>query len=269
VGGSTPNAVNLTTTWQLFTFSSTDTSGGIIFDNYFGPSPTQQAKTFYVWHPQLNIGSTAQPYLATTDRLNMPRITYPVGGGCGALLLEPQRTNLVTYSEQFNNAAWSLSDLTITANNAISPDGTQNADLISSTSSVGLAYQVKTLSGLHTISALFKAGTSVLPRLQFYDSGAGTSGIGSYNLSTQSVSTSGLSSTGTITSCGNGWYRCTLTANLSGSSINCFIGVDENAKNLLAWGAQVEASSYPTSYIPTTSSSATRVADACYKTGIS
>jgi hypothetical protein len=269
VGGSTPNAVNLTTTWQLFTFSSTDTSGGIIFDNYFGPSPTQQAKTFYVWHPQLNIGSTAQPYLATTDRLNMPRITYPVGGGCGALLLEPQRTNLVTYSEQFNNAAWSLSDLTITANNAISPDGTQNADLISSTSSVGLAYQVKTLSGLHTISAFFKAGTSVLPRLQFYDSGAGTSGIGSYNLSTQSVSTSGLSSTGTITSCGNGWYRCTLTANLSGSSINCFIGVDENAKNLLAWGAQVEASSYPTSYIPTTSSTATRVADACYKTGIS
>lgn len=36
-----------------------------------------------------------------------------------------------------------------------------------------------------------------------------------------------------------------------------------------AWGAQLEASSYPTSYIPTTSASATRVADACYKTGIS
>jgi hypothetical protein len=36
-----------------------------------------------------------------------------------------------------------------------------------------------------------------------------------------------------------------------------------------AYGAQLEASSYPTSYIPTTSASATRVADACSKTGIS
>jgi hypothetical protein len=41
------------------------------------------------------------------------------------------------------------------------------------------------------------------------------------------------------------------------------------SKGVYVWGAQYEASSYPTSYIPTTSASATRVADACFKTGIS
>jgi hypothetical protein len=58
---------------------------------------------------------------------NIPRIDY-TGGGCPSILLEPLRTNLLTYSEQFDNAAWSNPNTTITANTAISPDGYQNAD---------------------------------------------------------------------------------------------------------------------------------------------
>jgi hypothetical protein len=46
-------------------------------------------------------------------------------------------------------------------------------------------------------------------------------------------------------------------------------GTTSSSADFLAWGYQLEASSYPTSYIPTTSASATRVADACFKTGIS
>jgi hypothetical protein len=78
--------------------------------NSFGIYTTSDTGTrnVYIWGAQVNIGSTAQPYLATTDRLNMPRITYPVGGGCGALLLEKQSTNLFTYSEQFDNARLEL-----------------------------------------------------------------------------------------------------------------------------------------------------------------
>ena len=65
---------------------------------------------------------------------NVPRIDY-TGGGCGKLLLEPQRTNLFTYSSEFDNAAWTLSRTSAfgsgsVVNAAISPDGTQNAEYI-------------------------------------------------------------------------------------------------------------------------------------------
>jgi hypothetical protein len=64
---------------------------------------------------------------------------------------------------------------------------------------------------------------------------------------------------------------------LTSGADNFQVGVDtrdsaESAKpaqTIFVWGRQLEQSSYPTSYIPTTSASATRVADACSKTGIS
>ena len=47
--------------------------------------------------------------------------------GCPRLLLEPQRTNLVTYSEDFSNAYWSKSRASVVLNSTISPDGSLNA----------------------------------------------------------------------------------------------------------------------------------------------
>jgi hypothetical protein len=91
--------------------------------------------------------------------------------------------------------------------------------------------------------------------------------------------------TGSIQNLGNGWYRCTLVDTTTGVNAQTSILVlpdsytsgdpivvnwsGDGTKGVFAWGAQVEISSYPTSYIPTTSASATRVADACFKTGIS
>jgi hypothetical protein len=75
---------------------------------------------------------------------------------------------------------------------------------------------------------------------------------------------------------GDGWYRCTFTFTAGGSAVFFSQSPAGNisytgtiGSGIYAWGLQLEASSYPTSYIPTTSSSATRVADACSKTGIS
>ena len=45
---------------------------------------------------------------------NVPRIDF-TNGGCGELLVEPQRTNQLTYSEQFNNAAWNWKGMQKTA----------------------------------------------------------------------------------------------------------------------------------------------------------
>jgi hypothetical protein len=88
----------------------------------------------------------------------------------------------------------------------------------------------------------------------------------------------GSNSVASIQNYGNGWYRCILQANdvLAGdfyvnyaSSLTMGrFGATTTSNTLYIWGGQAESGSYPTSYIPTTSSSATRVADVCSKTGI-
>ena len=235
----------------------------------------------YIWGAQLNIGSTAKPYFPTTDRLNVPRLTYQNGGGgCPSLLLEKQSTNIVTYSEQFDNAAWTKGGSnSVTANAIISPDGTQNADFLVSTATntaAKYAYQVTASTATPTATIYAKAGA--VTEMMFYCQG----GNGIYfNLTNGAFIGYYGSGSSTITSyssvaVGNGWYRYSLTFNTSVTSIEVYMSVSANISpniangdGLYIWGAQLEASSYPTSYIPTTSSSATRVADACFKTGIS
>jgi hypothetical protein len=67
----------------------------------------------------------------------------------------------------------------------------------------------------------------------------------------------------------NGWFRLIATRQSNSTSASPQFGLDSVVGSVYFWGAQFEQSSYPTSYIPTTSASATRVADACFKTGIS
>ena len=225
----------------------------------------------YIWGAQLNIGSTAKPYFPTTDRLNVPRLTYQNGGGgCPSLLLEKQSTNTETWSEDFSNASWTKTNCSITANTTTSPDGTQNADKIieNSVNGVHFVYNVgATISVAQTLSVYAKADTRTQLALQL-----GASSV-IYNLSSGTiVSGSG----GSIQSVGNGWYRCSITTTPANTNALIFTAnggtnsyQGDGTSGLFIWGAQLEAGAYPTSYIPTTSSSATRVADACSKTGIS
>ena len=245
---------------------------------------TSTIGTMWVWGAQLNIGSTAKPYFPTTDRLNVPRLTYQNGGGgCPSLLLEKQSTNVITYSEDLAQASWLVAQLTVTANATTSPDGTQNADKIAINNGLvgGYIYQSQSTTSSTIYTGSFFVKSAGIGFTKFWSSVSGSYCNAIINLSTGVITNGGFPfpTIPTATNFGNGWWRVSYTETSGGGSVPIYIdgGSTSNGGDITGngtdgiylWGAQLEASSYPTSYIPTTSSSATRVADLCNKTGIS
>lgn len=206
---------------------------------------------------------------------NVPRLDYS-NGTCPSILVEPQRTNLFLRSQEFENASWVKQNTILNANSIISPDGTQNAEkfIASNTSSLHAMFNLTaTLSGLYTISIYAKKGE--YDYIVLHEQFSGTF-FGHFNLNTGVV----MSGTGAkIESVGNGWYRCMVSFNALGvfnipsfSPSNAFGDINytgDGTSGIYIWGAQLEAGSYATSYIPTTSASVTRNADVISKTGIS
>ena len=177
-----------------------------------------------------------------------PRVDYK-DDSKGALLLEPQRTNLVTYSEDFESY-FNVTEITLNSNYAISPDGTLNANKITFPSSSNSMYKSGlSLSGIHTIS--------------FYVKGEGAN-IGK----TFDVDISGTSVSQNIdVTLTNKWVR--FEAQTDGLTLlqitnrnNTTIGTG----SLLLYGFQIELGSYATSIIKTQGSAVTRVADSCSQT---
>ena len=288
--------VTLTTEWVRYEVTFDTSSGNILgfIGGEFGAGgmTTLAAGTAYVWGAQLNIGSTAKPYFPTTDRLNVPRLTYQNGGGgCPSLLLEKQSTNLATYSEDFSNASWTQTAITLTANATTSPDGTTNAtSIIPTTANVGNHRVFETNShSVATASYSIFVKPNGYYRVALRESGTTGAAIG-FDLLNETIittySTGGCTTSGgKIENMGNGWYRVSGVfsfASATAQNLGLYVvssswtsGDPESVSwagngtsGVYLYGAQFEASSYPTSYIPTTSSSATRVADACSKTGI-
>jgi hypothetical protein len=197
--------------------------------------------------------------------------------------LEKQSTNLITYSEDLAQASWLVAQLTVTSNATTSPDGTQNADKIAINNGAtgGYIYQSQSTTSSTIYTGSFFVKSAGIGFTKFWSSVSGSYCNAIINLST-GVITNGASPFPTIptaTNFGNGWWRVSYTETSGGGSVPIYVdgGSTSNGGDITGngtdgiylWGAQVEASSYPTSYIPTTSSSATRIADACFKTGIS
>jgi hypothetical protein len=229
-----------------------------------------------VWHPQVNEGSTAKDYQKTETRLNIPRLDYS-NGTCPSLLVEPQRTNELLYSSSFSSAAWNIrSNIAIDLNSTTSPDGNTNAAKMRVTNNSICdygAFEVLT-SGTRVFSVFAKKAELGYLYLG-YENNVPSEGV-FFNLNDGTISqnTSGL--TANIEDFGNGWYRCSVnlvnkTNHFISPSANgtSFALTNQQNNGIYIWGAQAEAGSYATSYIPTTSASVTRNADVISKTGIS
>jgi hypothetical protein len=230
----------------------------------------------YLWGAQLVEGSSALPYFPTTDRLNVPRLSY-MYGSAPALLLEPQRTNLALQSESFDNVSWNKTRCTISANSVVSPDGNTTADTLVEDTSSGLHYVSQTagIAGTYTLSFYVKANTRNWVYITMYDSIADRGAF--FNVSTGVVGNIDSGVTASIQSVGNGWYRCIVTAtNLAVFSSSCQLATANGTRSytgdgtsgIFLWGAQLEVGAYSTTYIPTRATSVTRLADSFTRNNI-
>jgi len=217
----------------------------------------------------LNLGLVAQPYIETTTTAvyegitdDVPRVDYS-GGGCPSLLLEPQRTNLVTNSEYVSSSDYVTGNWTgtITTNTSetLSPEGLYNATkFVKSGSTDRVYFQTSVSDGTYTGSMYFKAvsgqeGNTIEISVRRFGGGSGA--------------------TTKLITLSSEWQRVDVTATLSGGTNTAIYIADfsstGNANSFYCYGVQLEAGSYSTSYINSYGTSTTRVADSCSKTGIS
>ena len=218
----------------------------------------------------------------------IPRLDYYTSGGtagCPALLVEPAATNSAWPSEGFSSTTWALA-VSASVSGVSSPDGMNTANtFIASTTTDRVRRLVTLTSGTtYTYSLFGKFGAlSSGFTMQVFEENATTYGSGvcqAFNLNEGTLGASGsvgagftLQSVG-MENYGDGWYRCRMTVLMSytppalarigfriGTQLSGGRPVSVVSGSVSAWGAQLETGSVATSYIPTTTTSATRNAD--------
>jgi hypothetical protein len=225
--------------------------------------------------------------LIASAAVNEARFDHdPATGESLGLLVEEARTNLVTYSEQFDNAAWAKGDVTVTANAVIAPDGTTTADeivenLVSNPHRVIKGGLPSVAGSDLTVSVFVKRGVGTRNCFIYLRRYTGTGWGGCVlNFDTESL-TIQSGNNHKLTKLPNGWFKVSFTGtadstglgegdlqiSLVTNDISTQVYPGDGTSSIYAWGAQLEAGSFPTSYIPTVASTVTRAADVASMTG--
>lgn len=278
--------VTLTTTWQRFSLNVNMTGAWFTLgtDRRDGTQNATLAQTIFAWGAQFEAGTPASAYIPTTSTTNgAPRWDYnPSTLQLNGLLIEEARTNQMLNSGRIDT--WGTANTTLVAGVAGAPDGSNNGAKIIPTTASGqhAASQTTpiTANQVQTFTIFLKPAG--YPRATILVSNAA---ITNYAQSTFDITAGtmpgsiavGGAATQTarsITYVGNGWYRCSITCLLDATSTNALTYVypdngvgnsfaGDGVSGTFAWGAQLEAGAFPTSYIPTTGATVTRSQEQC------
>ena len=224
-----------------------------------------------------------------TDRLFQNRTGATLADGAGeniALALDAHAldgrgpVNKLIYTQQFDNAAWTKAQATVTANSSVAPDGTTTADTLLDTAANNIHHINQTVTGTpsgltYTVSAYLKASALNYATIGLSDISSGSLyAVAVFNLSSGALATSGAAGAGYsvtssgITSVGNGWYRCAVTvvAGTSVSFLKAVVGANKtgvitgsaggfetylgDGSGVFVWGAQLEEGASASAYQP-------------------
>ena len=214
--------------------------------------------------------STGTVY-TTNSATGFDEVSYSANGTTGAYSYKngvDTTTNLFLYTQQLDNANWIKQGTTVTADQAIAPDGSLTADLVTATSTYPtvtttpgrgtLVFSI-TSGQVYTVSAYVKY-INQQKCVIVNEAGVPTGYVvfDILNGTVANTSAGNSSATGTITAVGNGWYRITATYTIPATStawnpqpvrIGNYDGTDYNGSQMYAWGLQLELSASATNYV--------------------
>ena len=242
--------------------------------------PSAQGSKFYSVLPSSGVGDFDFSRSGGATRINsqglietvadgVSRLNYPlIDGkvvGCPSHLLEPQSTNLITYSEDFSQSYWLKTNTSIPANKIISPDGTLNGAKLNENTVSNTNFRLRSgaaaTTGTNTLSIFAKAGERNWIKLR---ENAQTGVYAFFNLQDGTIGQSTADDV-FMEYYGNGWYKLSITDVLTSVAIDVRIAIADGVdtyngvigNGLYVWGAMIEQGSYPTSYIKSNNGSAT------------